>query len=331
MSPKFLKPKSMSPEAALAPARPFKIFSGSSNLILAEKIVSQLGQKLGARKLNMFSDGEIQCEIHENVRGLDAYVVQSTCNPSAQNLMELFIMGDALSRASTRSLCAVIPYYGYARQDRKVAPRTPITARLVADLITTAGYQRVIAYDLHAGQIQGFFDYPLDHLFPSAVASTELVNRYKGKPVTIVSPDAGGVERARVFAKFLDAPLAIVDKRRSGPNEAKAMNLIGEIKGRTAIIVDDIIDTAGTLCEAVRLLRQEGASGVVAFASHGVFSGPALERLKAAELDEILITDTIPLQEDFKELKNLTVLSVAPLVAETIRRIQRNDSVSALF
>ncbi|MEO5667822.1 MAG: ribose-phosphate pyrophosphokinase [Bdellovibrionota bacterium] len=321
----------MSSEVALAPARPFKIFSGSSNPPLAEKIAAHLGEKLGARKLNTFSDGEIQCEIHENVRGLDAYVVQSTCSPSAQNLMELFIMGDALSRASTRSLCAVIPYYGYARQDRKVAPRTPITAKLVADLITTAGYQRVIAYDLHAGQIQGFFDYPLDHLFPSAVASTDLVARYKGKDVTIVSPDAGGVERARVFAKFLDAPLAIVDKRRSGPNEAKAMNLIGEIRGRTAIIVDDIIDTAGTLCEAVRLLRQEGAAGVVAFASHGVFSGPAIQRLKAAELDEILITDTIPLQEDFKELKNLTVLSVAPLVAETIRRIQRNDSVSALF
>ena len=321
----------MSPETALAPARPFKIFSGSSNLPLAEKIAAQLGQKLGARKLNTFSDGEIQCEIHENVRGLDAYVIQSTCNPSAQNLMELFILGDALKRASTRSLCAVLPYYGYARQDRKVAPRTPITAKLISDLITTAGYQRVITYDLHAGQIQGFFDYPLDHLFPSAVASTELVNRYKGKEVTIVSPDAGGVERARVFAKFLDAPLAIVDKRRSGPNEAKAMNLIGEIKGRTAIIVDDIIDTAGTLCEAVRLLRQEGAAGVVAFASHGVFSGPAFQRLKAAELDEILITDTIPLQEEFKELKNLTVLSVAPLVAETIRRIQRNDSVSALF
>jgi len=321
----------MSPEAALAPERPFKIFSGSSNLPLAEKVAAQLGNKLGARKLSTFSDGEIQCEIQENVRGIDAYVVQSTCNPSARNLMELLIMGDALRRASTRSLCAVLPYYGYARQDRKVLPRTPITAKLVADLITTSGYSRVIAYDLHANQIQGFFDFPVDHLFPSAVAPKELISRFKGMDATIISPDAGGVERARIFAKMMDSPLAIVDKRRSGPNEAKALNLIGEVRGRLAIIVDDIIDTAGTLCESVRLLRNEGATGVVAFASHGVFSGPAFERLASAELDEILITDTIPLQEDFKTLKNLSVLSVAPLVAETIRRIQRNDSVSALF
>lgn len=321
----------MSAEAALAPERPFKIFSGSSNLSLAEKVAAQLHTKLGARKLSIFSDGEIQCEIQENVRGIDAYVVQSTCNPSARNIMELLIMGDALRRASTRSLCAVLPYYGYARQDRKVLPRTPISAKLVADLITTAGYNRVIAYDLHANQIQGFFDYPVDHLFPSAVAPQELLKRFKGRDITIISPDAGGVERARIFAKMMDAPLAIVDKRRSGPNEAKAMNLIGEIRGRLAIVVDDIIDTAGTLCESVRLLRDEGAIGVVAFASHGVFSGPAYERLASAELDEILITDTIPLQEDIKKLKNLSVLSIAPLLAETVRRIQRNDSVSALF
>jgi ribose-phosphate pyrophosphokinase len=322
---------SMSQELALAPERPLKIFAGSSNLPLAEKVAEHLGLSLGNRKLGTFSDGEIQCEIHENVRGIDAYVIQSTCQPSARNLMELFILGDALRRASTRSLCAVIPYFGYARQDRKVMPRTPITAKLVAELITTAGYNRVIAYDLHAGQIQGFFDFPVDHLFPSAVASEPLKKMFANQDVTIVSPDAGGVERARIFAKILDAPLAIVDKRRSGPNEAKAMNLIGEVAGRKAIIVDDIIDTAGTLCEAVRLLRKEGASSVASFASHGVFSGPALERLTNIELDEIMISDTIPLQEDFKKLKNLTVLSVGPLLAETIRRIQRNDSVSALF
>lgn len=311
--------------------RPFKIFSGNATPELAQRIAEKLEVSLGDRKLDRFSDGEIQCEIHENVRGLDAYVVQSTCEPCNMNLMEMLIMGDALRRASTRSLCAVLPYYGYARQDRKVAPRTPITAKLVANLLTTAGYNRAIVYDLHAGQIQGFFDYPVDHLFPSAVGPQELKNRFEGEEMTIVSPDAGGVERARIFAKALNSPLAIVDKRREGPNQAKAMNLIGEVAGRTAIIIDDIVDTAGTLCEAVRLLKQEGASKVVAFASHGVFSGPACERLEKADIDEIIISDTIPLREEFKKLKNLSVLSVAPLFAECIRRIQRNDSVSELF
>ncbi len=314
-----------------AQERPFKIFSGNANVELSQKIAEHLGQGLGERKLNRFSDGEIQCEIEENVRGIDAYVVQSTCEPCNMNLMELLIMGDALRRASTRSLCAVIPYYGYARQDRKVAPRTPITAKLVANLITTAGYNRAIVYDFHAGQIQGFFDFPVDHLFPSAVGPDELKKRFEGQELTVVSPDAGGVERARIFAKRLNSPLAIVDKRREGPNQAKAMNLIGEVEGRVAIIVDDIIDTGGTLCEAVRLLKAQGATKVVSFASHGVFSGPAYDRLSTAGIDEIIISDTIPLRDDFKTLKNLSVLSVAPLVAECIKRIQRNDSVSALF
>ncbi len=311
--------------------RPYKIFAGNSNLALAESVAAHLGTQLGKRVLATFSDGEIHCEIQENVRGMDVYVLQSTSNPTNTNLMELLIMGDALKRASVRSVCAVTPYYGYSRQDRKTAPRTPITARLIADLITAAGFNRLIALDLHAGQIQGFFGFPVDHLFGSPVSYPHISQKYAGQPITVVSPDAGGTERARIMAKRLDAPLAIVDKRRSGPNEAKAMNLIGEVKDRVAIIIDDMIDTAGTLTEAVRLLRDQGAAKVVACASHGIFSGKALERLSAAPIDEIVISDTIPLQEGFKKLKNLTVLTVAPIVAETIRRIQRNDSVSGLL
>ena len=311
--------------------RPHKVFSGSSNPKLADDVGKILGQSIGRRILDNFSDGEIRCEIQENVRGVDAYVIQSTCHPTNSNLMELLIMGDALRRASVRSICAVIPYYGYSRQDRKVGPRTPITAKLVADLITAAGYNRVITVDLHAGQIQGFFHFPVDHLFGSPVLHPHIKKTYGDQQVTIVSPDAGGTERARIMGKLMDSPLAIVDKRRSGPNVAKAMNLIGEVEGRVAIIVDDMIDTAGTLLEASKLLRDKGATKVVAAASHGIFSGPALSRLEDGLFDEIIVTDTIPLQESFKTLRNLTVLTVAPLVAETIRRIQRNDSVSALF
>jgi ribose-phosphate pyrophosphokinase len=312
-------------------ARPFKVFAGSSNPALAESIAQILGTKLGDRKLAQFSDGEIHCEIKENVRGLDAYVIQSTCNPANTHLMELLIMGDALKRASVRSVCAVVPYYGYSRQDRKTAPRTAITAKLVADLIDTAGFKRVIAVDLHAGQIQGFFNFPVDHLFGTPVIFPYLRDKYFEQPVTIVSPDAGGTERARIMGKFMHSPLAIVDKRRSGPNEAKAMNLIGDVKDRIAVIIDDIIDTAGTLTEAVKLLRRSGAAKVVACTTHAVFSGPAAERLREAELDEIIVTDTIPLRENFKGFSNLTVLTVAPMVAETIRRIQCNDSVSAIL
>ncbi len=311
--------------------RPFKIFSGNSNIPLAQSVAETLGTKLGKRVLDTFSDGEIQCEIQENVRGLDVYVVQSTCQPTNTNLMELLILGDALRRASVRSICAVTPYYGYSRQDRKTAPRTPITARLVADLISAAGFNRLIALDLHAGQIQGFFHFPVDHLFGSPVSYPHLAKKYGDADLTVVSPDAGGTERARIMAKRLNAPLAIVDKRRSGPNEAKAMNLIGEVAGRVAVVVDDMIDTAGTLTQAARLLKEKGASKVVACATHGILSGKALERLSDASLDEIVISDSIPLQEGFKKLKNLTVLTVAPIVAETIRRIQRNDSVSGLL
>jgi ribose-phosphate pyrophosphokinase len=245
--------------------------------------------------------------------------------------MELLIMGDALKRASARSLCAVIPYYGYSRQDRKTAPRTPITAKLIANLISAAGFNRVITVDLHAGQIQGFFDFPMDHLFGSFVMKPYLKQSLAGQAVTIVSPDAGGTERARIMAKALDAPLAIVDKRRSGPNEAKAMNLIGEIKDRVAVLVDDMVDTAGTLLEASKLLRREGAARVVACATHGVFSGPAAQRLFDAAFDGLIVTDTIPLHGEIKKLSNLHVLSVAPVIAETILRNQNNDSVSDLF
>jgi ribose-phosphate pyrophosphokinase len=312
--------------------RPLKVFAGSSNLPLAQSVATILGIELGRRTLDNFSDGEIRCEVQENIRGQDAFVIQSTCSPSNTNLMELLIMGDTLRRASARSICAVIPYYGYARQDRKTAPRTPITARLIADLITAAGFNRVVALDLHAGQIQGFFNFPVDHLFcGSFVMKPYLETKYQGQKITIVSPDAGGTERARIMAKALDAPLAIVDKRRSGPNEAKAMNLIGEISGRVGIILDDMVDTAGTLNEAASLLKREGASKVVACATHPVFSGPAIDRLETGTFDEIIVTDTIPLQEKAKKLKNLTVLSVARLIGETIRRNQRNDSVSSLF
>ncbi len=316
---------------SLTQLRPYKIFAGTSNLALSEKISQHLKAPLGKRLLTVFSDGEISCEIQENVRGQDIYVVQSTSNPSDRNLMELLILGDALKRASVRSICAVIPYYGYSRQDRKPKPRTPITARLVADLIGAAGYTRVISVDLHAGQIQGFFNAPFDHLFGSSVSFPYLSEKYGGEDVVIVSPDAGGTERARIMAKRFNAPLAIVDKRRSGPNEAKAMNLIGEVTGKVAIILDDMIDTAGTLSEAIRLLHEKGARKVVAVASHAVFSGPAFERLKDCKIDEIVVSDTIPLQESFKKLNNLTVLTVGPLIAETILRIQKNDSVSALL
>lgn len=311
-------------------ARPYKIFSGNANPALAEEIAVLLGAHVGARRLQRFSDGEIYCEIHENVRGVDSYVVQSTSNPANDHLMELLVMGDALKRASARSVCAVLPYYGYSRQDRKTAPRTAITARLVADLVTAAGFNRVITLDLHAGQIQGFFNFPVDHLFGTPVIHPYLKERFPSSEVTIVSPDAGGTERARIMARFLDCPLAIVDKRRSAPNEAQAMNLIGAVENRIAILIDDMVDTGGTLLEASKLLRQKGAKKVVACASHPVLSGPALARFQEAQFDEIVVTNTIPLPEGFKNLSNMKVLTVAPAFAETIRRIQCNDSVSAI-
>ncbi len=307
-----------------------KIFSGNSNPSLAEAIASGVNVPLGSADIKRFSDGEVNLEIHENVRGCDIFVIQSTCSPANENYMELFIMLDALKRASAYRITAVIPYYGYARQDRKVAPRAPISAKCMADLITAAGADRVLSVDLHAGQIQGFFDIPFDHLFGMPVLLSYLKENVTGETV-IVSPDAGGVERARAFAKRLGASIAIIDKRRTAPNEAKALHLIGDVDGKNAIILDDLIDTAGTLTQGVDTLLSHGAKKVSAVATHAVLSGPALGRIKDSQLQELVVTDTIPLAQEAKELKKIKQLTVAPLLAEAIKRIHDNDSVSSLF
>ncbi len=308
----------------------FKIFSGTSNIALAREICGHLAVPLGSAKVKTFSDGEIMVEIGENVRGRDVYVIQSTCAPSNNNLMELLVMTDALKRASAASVTAVIPYFGYARQDRKVAPRTPITSKLVADLISVAGMSRVVTMDLHAGQIQGFFDIPVDHLYAAPVMLSHIKDRFSGRLV-VVSPDAGGTERARAFAKRLDAGLAIIDKRRSGPNVSEVMNIIGDVSGETCVIIDDMIDTAGTLCQAAGALKEKGAREVYACATHAVLSGPALERISGSCLEEVVVTNTIPLGEKVKACSKLRVLSVAEVLAEAIRRIHGDESVSSLF
>jgi ribose-phosphate pyrophosphokinase len=307
-----------------------KVFSGNSNPVLAGEICAELGISLSLATVKAFSDGEIMVEIGENVRGRDVFVVQSTCAPSNQNLMELLVMVDALKRASAARITAVIPYFGYARQDRKVAPRTPITSKLVADLITTAGVHRVLCVDLHAGQIQGFFNIPVDHLYAAPVVLDDIKGRLSGRLV-VVSPDAGGTERARAFAKRLDAGLAIIDKRRSGPNVSEVMHIIGEVAGETCIIVDDMIDTAGTLCQAAAALKAHGAGDIYATATHAVLSGPALERISQSCLKEVLVTNTIPVDDKLKGCPQLRQLSVAPLLAEAIRRIHGDESVSSLF
>ncbi|MRR57380.1 MAG: ribose-phosphate pyrophosphokinase [Deltaproteobacteria bacterium] len=308
-----------------------RIFCGNSNPGLAADICAKLGMPLGQAKVKTFSDGEIRVEIGENVRGRDVYIVQSTCSPTNNNLMELLIMMDALKRASAAKITTVIPYYGYARQDRKVAPRSPITSKLVADLLTTAGADRVVTVDLHAGQIQGFFDIPVDNLYAAPEILDYLRNNLVNDTTVIVSPDAGGTERARAFAKRLSSSLAIIDKRRSGPNISEVMNLIGDVRGKVAIIVDDMVDTAGTLTQAAKALREHGASAIYACATHGVLSGPAIERIEASEIQEMVITDTIPLSEVAAQSGKIKVLSVAGLLAEAIRRIHCNESVSSLF
>jgi ribose-phosphate pyrophosphokinase len=308
-----------------------KVFSGNSNPSLAEKICASLGVPLGVAKVRTFSDGEIMVEIGENVRGRDIYVVQSTCSPTNNNLMELLIMMDALKRASAATITAVIPYYGYARQDRKVAPRTPITSKLVADLITTAGADRVVTIDLHAGQIQGFFNIPVDNLYAAPVILEHLKKRFANGDAVMVSPDAGGTERARAFAKRLGCTLAVIDKRRTGPNVAEVMHLIGDVKGKAAIILDDMIDTAGTLTQAARALKEHGAKSIHACATHGVLSGPAIDRINESPIEEVLITDTIPLGGKAGLTEKVKVLSVAELLAEAIRRIHDDESVSSLF
>ncbi len=308
-----------------------KIFAGCSNRPLAEAICAYLGAPLGQAEVGRFSDGEVQVEITENVRGGDVFVMQSTCTPTNDHLMELLLMLDAFKRASAQRITAVIPYYGYARQDRKVSPRVPISAKLVADLITTAGASRVLTVDLHAGQIQGFFNIPVDNVYATPVLLTYLRERIGGREVTVVSAVAGGVERARAFAKRLDGNLAVIDKRRTKANEVGEMQIIGEVDRRVAVVVDDMVDTAGTLCAAADVVRRAGAPLVLACATHAVLSGPAIARLKSSTLDELVTTDTIPLRPEARGLPNLRVLSVAPLLGEAIRRTHEEASISSLF
>jgi ribose-phosphate pyrophosphokinase len=297
---------------------------------MSKEICSYLKISLSNANVRTFSDGEIFVEIEENVRGMDVFVVQSTCPPVNHNLMELLIMIDALKRASCRRITAVIPYYGYGRQDRKVAPRVPISAKLVADLLTAAGANRVLSMDLHAGQIQGFFDIPFDHLFAAPVLLEYIRDHYEDDMV-VVSPDAGGVERARAFAKRLEVHLAIIDKRRVSMNEARVMNIIGDIQGKRALILDDMIDTAGTLTQASEALLQEGAAGAYAACTHPVLSGPAVERIQRSPLKEVVVTNTIPLGEEASACPSIRMLSVSNLLAEAIKRIHEERSVSSLF
>ena len=308
------------------------IFSGSSNPTLAEEVCRYLGTRLASASIGRFSDGEIAVEITENVRGGDVFVVQSTCPPTNDHVMELLLMQDALRRASAGRITAVLPYYGYARQDRKVSPRVPISAKLVADLITTAGAARVLTMDLHAGQIQGFFNIPVDNVYATPVLLRYIRERVlDDEPVTVVSPDAGGVERARAFAKRLNADLAIIDKRRAAANEVAEMKIIGEVTGRIAVLIDDIVDTAGTICAAADALRTAGAQEVFACCTHAVLSGPAIERIARSSLKKLVVTDTIPLQDNARQAPNIAVLSVAHLIGEAIRRIHNEESISSLF
>lgn len=307
-----------------------RLFSGSANVPLAQEVARYLGMDLGPMVRKRFADGEIYIQIQESIRGCDVYLMQPTCFPVNDHLMELLIMIDACRRASARQITAVIPYYGYARADRKTAGRESITAKLVANLITQAGANRVLAMDLHSAQIQGYFDIPFDHVYGSPVVLDYLLSKNLSD-IVVVSPDVGGVARARAFAKKLnDAPLAIIDKRRQAHNVAEVMNLIGDVVGKTAVLVDDMIDTAGTICEGARLLRKEGARQVYACATHAVFSPPAVERLSAGLFEEVIVTNTIPVPQE-NQFKQLTTLSVANLLGETIWRIHEDSSVSSMF
>jgi ribose-phosphate pyrophosphokinase len=309
-----------------------EIFTGSSNPALAREVAEQLGVKLGDAEVGRFPDGEVMVEIRENVRGGDCFVVQSICTPPNENLMELLLVMDALRRASAKRITAVVPYFGYARQDRKVAPRVPISAKLVADLITTSGASRVLTVDLHAGQIQGFFNIPVDNLFAMPVLIGYLRKRVEGQKVSVVSPDAGGVERARAFARRLNANLAIIDKRRRRASEVAEMQLVGEVRDSVAVLVDDMIDTAGTITEAAKVVANAGASEVIACATHPILSDPACERLNKSNISELITTNTIPLRAKAQaELNKLKVLSVGNLLAEAVRRIHNEESVSSLF
>ena len=305
------------------------IFSGGANPALTAEICQSLEVTVGRSKVSRFSDGETFCEIGENVRGAHAFIIQPTCLPVNDHVMELLIMADTLKRASAKHITAVIPYYGYARQDRKVAPRTPITSKLVADLLQAAGITRVVSVDLHAGQIQGFFNIPFDHLYAMPVMLEDYLKKSFDSSCVVVSPDAGGVERARAFSKRLNASLAIIDKRRERANVSEVMHLIGEVQGKECVIIDDMIDTAGTLVGAAKALVDEGAKRVVACATHGVLSGPAVQRIMESPLDEVVVTDTIPLRPGAPD--NIHVLSTAGTLADSIRRIFTDDSVSEIF
>ena len=317
------------PVQAMNPDR-LKVFAGNANPALAQEIVRALGIELAEVAVRQFSDGEIYLQIKENVRGADVFIIQPTCTPVDRNLMELLLMMDALKRASAERITAVLPYYGYARQDRKDRPRMPISARLVASLLERAGANRILALDLHAAQIQGFFDVPVDHLFATPVM-IDYFDEMRGDATTVVSPDAGGVERARAFAKRLDSPLAIIDKRRTDVNVAEVMHIIGDVAGQDCLIVDDLIDTGGTLVKASEALLGQGARSVRACATHAVLSGPAVERIENSEIEEVIVTNSIPLSEDADNCTRIKQLSVAPLLAKAIQSIHEDGSVSALF
>jgi len=306
-----------------------KIFSGNANFAMSEEIAEHLGLEVSRADVRKFSDGEIFVEIRENVRGTDAFIVQPTSTPVNDHLMELVIMADAMRRASARRITAVIPYYGYARQDRKVAPRVPISAKVVAEMLMAVGVRRVLCMDLHAGQIQGFFNIPVDHLYAAPVLIDHIRENFDD--FIMISPDAGGVERTRAFAKRLNCGLAIIDKRRDRPNHSEAMHVIGDVKGKIAILMDDMVDTAGTLCHGADTLLENGAKEVHACCSHGVLSGPAVDRLNSSEIKSLVVTNTIPLRENARECGKIKVLSVSSLLAEAIRRIHNEDSVSSLF
>jgi len=307
------------------------IISGNSNPILANQISKELKVKTIDVTVTRFSDQEVFVEINENIRGKNIFVIQSTSMPANDHIMELLITIDALKRASANTVTAVIPYFGYARQDRKVGPRTPISAKLVADILTTAGIDRLLTIDLHAGQIQGFFDIPVDNLYAAPVITKDILKNYKDKDLVVISPDVGGVVRARGIAKRINGDLAIVDKRRDKANESEVMNIIGDINNRDCIIVDDIVDTAGTLCNAAEALINEGAKSVSAYITHGVLSGPAIERIQKSKLKELVITDSIAPTKLILDASNIRILNLAPLIAEAIRRISSDSSVSSLF
>lgn len=308
------------------------VFTGNATPQLAQSMVRHLNQPLGAADVGTFSDGEVAVEIHENVRGKDVFIVQSTCNPTNNNLMELVVMADALRRSSAGRITAVVPYFGYSRQDRRVrSARVPITAKVVADMITGVGVDRVVTVDLHADQIQGFFDIPVDNVYATPLIVAD-IERQNYDDLMVVSPDVGGVVRARALAKALDdADLAIIDKRRPKANESQVMHIIGEVEGRSCVIVDDMVDTAGTLCKAAQALKDHGAKRVIAYCTHPVLSGPAVENISKSALDQLVVTDTIPLSEAAIATNRIRVLSLAPMLAETIRRINNEESLSAMF